>query len=132
MVRSASETQLDFIKPELPILVPRSPHRRWLDSRDQARWLARPNRHRWGKVPAFTRNGNDWTRAYRQVVDACARLACETALDGEMVVQDERGITDFHALRSAIYSAPHRIVFFAFDLFHLDGQDLRGHPRMER
>src|SRR5262249_29571167 len=82
---------------------------------------------------ALTRNGNDWTRVYKRVVDACTRLAFETALiDGEMVVQDEHGITDFHALRSAIYTAPHRIVFFAFDLLHLDGQDLRGQHLMER
>ena len=72
-------------------------------------------------------------RAYRRVVDACCKLKCESALiDGEMVVQDEHGITDFHALRSAIYTAPHRLVFFAFDLLHLDGQDLRGQPLMER
>jgi bifunctional non-homologous end joining protein LigD len=60
------------------------------------------------------------------VVDACGKL-CESALiDGEMVVQDEHGITDLYALRSAIYTAPHRLAFFAFDLLHLDGQDLRG------
>jgi bifunctional non-homologous end joining protein LigD len=76
--------------------------------------------------------GTVWTASYRRVVDACSKLACKAAvLDGEMVVQDERGVTDFHALRSAI-SAPHRIVFFAFDLLHLDGQDPRGQPRMER
>ena len=67
------------------------------------------------------------------MVEACGKLACKTAvIDGEMVVQDEHGITDFHALRSAIYTAPHRLVFFAFDLLHLDGQDLRGQPLMER
>jgi bifunctional non-homologous end joining protein LigD len=55
-----------------------------------------------GQVRAFTRNGNDWTAAYRRVVDACGKLACKAAvLDGEMVVQDEQGITDFNALRSA-------------------------------
>jgi bifunctional non-homologous end joining protein LigD len=48
------------------------------------------------------------------------------------VVQDENGLTDFDALRSAIYTAPHRIVFFAFDLLHLDGKDLRGCPLLER
>ena len=67
------------------------------------------------------------------MVDACCKLECKSAqIDGEMVVQDEHGITDFHALRSAIYTAPHRIVFFAFDLLHLNGQDLRGQPLMER
>ena len=63
------------------------------------------------------------------MVEACGKLACKAAvIDGEMVVQDEHGITDFHALRSAIYTAPHRLVLFAFDLLHLDGQDLRGGP----
>jgi ATP-dependent DNA ligase len=46
-----------------------------------------------GQVRAFTRNGNDWTRAYRRVVEVCGKLACETALiDGEMVVKDEHAV----------------------------------------
>jgi ATP-dependent DNA ligase len=48
------------------------------------------------------------------------------------VVQDEDGLSDFDALRSAIHEAPHRIVFFAFDLLHLEGQDLRRNPLMDR
>ena len=132
MYRSASET-LGFIKPELPTLVPEPPTGEgWIHEikYDGYRTLIVIDR---GQVRAFTRNGNDWTRAYRRVVEACGKLACKTALiDGEMVVQDEHGITDFNALRSAIYTAPHRLVFFAFDLLHLDGQDLRGHPLMER
>ena len=106
--------------------IPHTPDRIHEIKYDGYRTLIAINR---GQVRAFTRNGNDWTRAYKRVVSACTRLACETALiDGEMVVQDEHGITDFHALRSAIYTAPHRIIFFAFDLLHLNGQDLRGRP----
>ena len=67
------------------------------------------------------------------MVEAAAKLSCHAALiDGEIIVQDENGISDFDALRSAIHKAPHRIVFFAFDLLHLDGQDLRRTPLMER
>ena len=67
------------------------------------------------------------------MIEACCKLKCESALiDDEMVVQDEHGITDFHALRSAIYAAPQRIVLFAFDLLHFNGQDLRGCPLLER
>jgi bifunctional non-homologous end joining protein LigD len=58
---------------------------------------------------------SDWTGPYRRVVEACAKLRCTAALiDGEIIVQDENGISDFDALRSAIYTAPHRLVFFAF------------------
>jgi DNA ligase D-like protein (predicted ligase) len=129
----SASVPLGFIKPELPTLVPEPPTGEgWIHEikYDGYRTLMVIDR---GQVRAFTRNGNDWTRAYRRVVDACCKLKCESALvDGEMVVQDERGITEFHALRSAIYTAPDRIVFFAFDLLHLDGQDLRRHPLMER
>lgn len=34
-------------------------------------------------------------------------------------------MSDFAALRSAITAAPHRLVFFTFDLLHLNGHDLR-------
>src|SRR5690349_14844480 len=126
MSRSAFRSPLGFIKPELPTLVPEPPTGEgWIHEikYDGYRTLIVIDR---GQVRAFTRNGNDWSTAYKRVVAACSRLVCQTALiDGEMVVQDEHGITDFPALRSAIYRAPHRIVFFAFDLLHLDGQDLR-------
>src|SRR5690242_12789889 len=133
MLRSTSNTGLGFIKPELPTLVPEPPTGEgWIHEikYDGYRTLIVIDR---GQVRAFTRNGNDWTSAYRRVVDACSNLTCRAAvLDGEMVVQDENGLTDFNALRSAVHRAPHRILFFAFDLLHLNGEDLRGRPLMER
>ena len=33
---------------------------------------------------------------------------------------------------SAIRWNPHRLFFYAFDLLHLDGKDLRHHPLLER
>ena len=115
---------LGFIKPEIPTPVPEPPAGAGCIiheiKHDGYRTLILIDG---SQVRAFTRNGNDWTRVYRRVVDACGRLGCQAALlDGEMVVQDERGVSDFYALRSAIYRAPHRILFFAFDLLHLDGQ----------
>jgi ATP-dependent DNA ligase len=86
-----------------------------------------------GRVRAFSRHGRDWTGPYRRVVEAAAKLTCKAALiDGELIVQDENGISDFDALRSAIHKARHRLVMFAFDLLHLDGKDLRRTPLVER
>lgn len=80
-----------------------------------------------GRVRAYTRNGHDWTEKYRTIISAAQDLPCASAIiDGEVVVQDERGVSDFAALRSATFSAPHRLVFFAFDLLHLNGHDLRN------
>jgi hypothetical protein len=70
MYRSASET-LGFIKPELPILVPEPPAGDgWINEikYDGYRTLIVIDR---GQVRAFTRNGNDWTRAYKWRVGVC-------------------------------------------------------------
>ena len=41
-------------------------------------------------------------------------------------------MTEFGALRAAMRWHPERLVFFAFDLLHLDGRDLRSVPIEER
>jgi ATP-dependent DNA ligase len=129
----SAPSPLGFIRPEIPTLVPEPPSGEgWIHEikHDGYRTLIVIDQ---GKVRAFSRRGRDWTGPYRRVVDACAKLPCKAALiDGEIIVQDENGISDFDALRSAIHKAPHRIVFFAFDLLHLDGQDLRRTPLLER
>jgi bifunctional non-homologous end joining protein LigD len=126
-------TSLGFIRPEIPTLVPEPPTGEgWIHEikYDGYRTLIVIDQ---GKVRAFSRHGRDWTGPYRQVVEAAGELLCRAAiLDGEFIVQDENGVSDFDALRSAIHEAPHRIVFFAFDLLNLDGQDLRRIPLFER
>ena len=75
MLRSAP-LSLGFIKPELPTLVPEPPTGEgWIQEikYDGYRTLIAIDR---GQVRAFTRNGNDWTRAYRRSVEATANLAC--------------------------------------------------------
>jgi bifunctional non-homologous end joining protein LigD len=132
-MRISKPTPLGFIKPEIPTLVPEPPSGGgWIHEikHDGYRTLIIIEG---GKVRAFSRHGRDWTGPYHRVVEAADKLSCKAALiDGEVIVQDENGISDFDALRSAIHKAPHRIVFFAFDLLHLDGQDLRRTPLMER
>jgi ATP-dependent DNA ligase len=82
-----------------------------------------------GSALAFTRNGHDWTTKYRPLVSAAASLPCSTALiDGEVIVQDEAGRSDFHNLRAAIHRATDRLAFMAFDLLELNGRDLRRQP----
>ena len=53
-------------------------------------------------------------------------------LDGEVIVQDERGASDFEALQNALRSRRAPLLYYAFDLLHLDGKDLRPRPLTER
>jgi ATP-dependent DNA ligase len=86
-----------------------------------------------GDIRAFTRGGHDWTDKYGRVIVAGRKLKCRSAvLDGEVIVQDRNGLSDFAALRAAIEGARHRLVMFAFDLLFLDGRDLRRLPVIER
>ena len=82
-----------------------------------------------GKACAYTRNGYDWSERYPGIVSAAAELPCHAAiLDGEVIVQDERGVSDFEALSAAIRWLPLTLRFFAFDILHLNGEDLRDQP----
>src|SRR4051794_28770843 len=85
------------------------------------------------QTKAFTRNGHDWSAKYAPIVEAARDLSCKSAiLDGELIVQDEDGLSNFKALRSAIRASPERLALMAFDLLMLDGRDLRQQPLLAR
>src|SRR6185436_9305016 len=85
------------------------------------------------KARAYTRNGFDWTDRYRSITEPAAKLDCRSAIiDGEVIIQDKHGVSDFEALKSAIRWQPRRLIFCAFDLLHLNGKDLRDAPLAER
>ena len=80
-----------------------------------------------GTSSCITRRGNDWTDRFPGIAKAASELPCVQALlDGEAVMFDAPGITDFQRLQNAIARADPAIVCVAFDLLYLDGWDLRG------
>jgi len=85
-------------------------------------------------VRLFTRNGNDWTSKLRALAAEIASLGWPDGwLDGEIVVVDAHGITDFQALQNAFETAhAEAIQFYAFDLPYFAGHDLRAVPLAER
>ncbi len=85
-----------------------------------------------GACVAYTRSGLDWTDKFRAVADAAAALPCATALiDSEICALDAAGHPSFGALQAALKDGG-PILAFAFDLLHLDGDDLTGDPLTER
>ncbi len=87
-----------------------------------------------GQAKLLTRNGHDWTDRYGDIAAAFVALPCEDAvIDGEIVVPDADGITSFGALQDAIASGEtSKMIFYAFDLMHLDGFDISAAPLLER
>ena len=82
----------------------------------------------------YTRSGLDWTAKFSGLAAEAARLKCRSALiDGEAVVFDAKGLSDFPGLVAALEShRPASVVYIAFDLLALDGKDLRSRPLEER
>ena len=75
----------------------------------------------------LTRKGLDWTKKFPTVAAAIEKLPATSALlDGELVVEGADGISSFSLLQQDLKAGRHdRMVFYLFDLMHLDGADLR-------
>ncbi len=90
-----------------------------------------------GKVRLLSRRGLDQSAQFPEVVAALQeQILDDFVLDGEIIAYDQSGKASFHALqtrgqlkseyevRAALKATP--CVFYAFDLLHLGGMNLRG------
>jgi bifunctional non-homologous end joining protein LigD len=80
-----------------------------------------------GNVTLLGADGEEWTERVPSLVGLISRLPFSTALfDGEIAVPRPDGTTDLELLEDALdEGAGKDITFFAFDLLHLNGRDLR-------
>ncbi len=86
-----------------------------------------------GDGRAYTRSGLDWTDKFAGIVADAEALGADTALiDGEAVVVDGEGRTSFQALQAALKDDPGSILYYAFDLLALNGEDLTSLPLLDR
>ena len=85
------------------------------------------------RVEIRSRNNKDLTLAYPRVAAAASRLNADAAvLDGEVVAVDADGRPSFQALQNRGAFPQHKVAFYAFDLLHLNGEDLVRLPLEER
>ena len=123
-----------FVKPCLATLAEKAP--------DGATWIHEIKfdgyriqaRRDGGKVKLLTRRGLDWTKKFPAIAEAVGKLPAGTALiDGELVVEGSDGISSFSLLQEDLKNGRHdRMVFYVFDLMHLDGADLKPLPLATR
>jgi len=81
-----------------------------------------------GEVRFISRNGNDWTSKFPELVQAASVLPVSNAiLDGEVVVMLPDGTTSFQALQNAFQSGNvAAFQFYVFDLLYLNGYDIQA------
>ena len=107
-----------FVPPCLPTFArtpPDGPQWVYEIKHDGFRFISRRDGDR---VHVFSRHGKDWSDKVPAIVEAMLALPAPATLDGEGVVVDDRGITDFERLRSALAGrgGSRSVFLFAFDL----------------
>jgi bifunctional non-homologous end joining protein LigD len=132
--RAAGKDLPDFVPPSLATLQDSAPRgANWLHEIkfDGYRIEARLD-HR--QVRLLTRKQLDWTHRFAPIAQAIAALPAQTALiDGELVVEDDSGHSNFSLLQTDLKNGrSDRFVYWAFDLLYLDGVDLTGAPLTAR
>ena len=87
-----------------------------------------------GNVKIFSRNGKDWTAACQSIADLLSTFKIETAiLDGELVVADDQGKSNFMELKHALSNGDvHRLQYYVFDVLYLNGADTTKLPLLQR
>ncbi|MGC1181415.1 DNA ligase D [Legionella sp.] len=124
----------DFISVQLATLVDRVPEgSKWLHEIkfDGYRILARINLD---EVVLKSRNNKDWTQDLIPVANALRALSLKQVIfDGEVVVLNQQGKSDFQLLQNVIKgegSTP--LIYYIFDLLFYDQYDLRSLPLVTR
>ena len=123
-----------FVPPQLSLPVEKPPPGpQWVHEikLDGYRMAARIDN---GRAQLLTRTGLDWTDKYPSAVAALANLNVKTAyIDGELCGVDDAGLPSFAQTQAATDGERGvRLVYYAFDLLHLDGQDISTLTLIER
>jgi bifunctional non-homologous end joining protein LigD len=86
------------------------------------------------RVRLLSRRGSEFTVQFKAVAQEVAELDAETALlDGEVVAVDSSGRPSFQMLQNRrSLPAGYELAYYAFDLLHLNGMELRELPLSER
>jgi bifunctional non-homologous end joining protein LigD len=84
------------------------------------------------KVNLKSRNDKSFNDKFYPVLNAVKEWNIQAVVDGEIVVLDEKGKSNFGALQNWRSEADGDIYFYVFDILWLDGRDLMDLPLFER
>lgn len=84
------------------------------------------------KVELRSRNDKSFNQKFYPLTNALKEMKVQAVIDGEVVVLDDKGQSNFGALQNWRSEADGEIIFYAFDLLWLNGKDLMQLPLLER
>jgi bifunctional non-homologous end joining protein LigD len=85
-----------------------------------------------GRVRLRSRNQLNFDKKMAVLIPELEQIEHDTILDGEVVAVDEKGRASFQRLQNYFKTGEGRLIYYVFDLLHLDGYDVRGLTLLER
>ncbi|HZU34455.1 MAG TPA: DNA ligase D, partial [Gemmataceae bacterium] len=79
-------------------------------------------------VALYSRNHKSFAERFAPIVESLRHLGAEAVLDGEVVVVDEQGKSDFQLLQNYQRTGEGRLRYYVFDLLYLNGRDVQQLP----
>lgn len=83
-------------------------------------------------VQLFSRNEISFTKNFKAVADDLQKLNHRVILDGEVVVEDKSGRSNFQLLQNYLKTGKGKIKYYVFDVLNLDGSDTTQLTLLER
>jgi len=79
-----------------------------------------------GQVRLYSRRGYNWTNRLPILAEVLTGIPAHAAiLDAELCLLGADGAPNFYRLLARMQRRQHELAVYAFDLLHLDGEDLR-------
>lgn len=85
-----------------------------------------------GEVSLRSRNKKSFNDKFYPIYQQLTQWKINTVIDGEIVVINEKGLSDFNALQNWRSEADGELVYYAFDILWLEGKSLIHLPLHER
>ena len=82
-------------------------------------------------VVLYSKQGKNLTGQFKQLAIELENLPSDTVIDGELVALDKNGVPRFHLLQNFRSGSAH-LMYFAFDILILRGNDVTKRPLLER
>ncbi|WP_300568494.1 DNA ligase D [Flavobacterium sp.] len=84
------------------------------------------------KVELFSRNHLSFNTTFKSIAEELKKISNTVILDGEIVVEDASGHSNFQLLQNYIKTGKGTLKYYVFDMIHLDGNDLSALSLIER
>lgn len=83
-------------------------------------------------VRLYSRNENLFNPLFPLIVEDLHKMNVQAILDGEVVILDEHGRSDFQLMQNYQNTREGNLYYYVFDLLYVNGEDLRHLPLIER